>query len=183
MSPYHFVGGRLGTLHFGRPIPFKMVGLVGPGPPLNQILWFFFAVGALHLKRPVYTPNITLYENKIICQCQAPPFCRRFGIPFCRWVRGVDKYIHKCKYIWTQKILTDHVDFVVEMIAKFSKPPKFWNQPRSRKKSDDHYFGPVYLTTSVGRYFMKPDCQMHKMQKFEICKDCLRDFKKTFHSE
>ena len=55
-------------------------------------------------------------------------------MPFCRWVRGVDKYIHKCKYIWTQKISTDHVDFVVEMIAKFSKPPKFWNQPRSRKK-------------------------------------------------
>ena len=25
---------------------------------------------------------------------------------------------------------------------------------------------------------MKPDCQMHKMQKCEICKDCLRDFKK-----
>ena len=36
---------RLGTLHFGRPIPFKMVG---PGPPINQILCFFFAVGALH---------------------------------------------------------------------------------------------------------------------------------------
>ena len=53
---YHFVGvpipfcrgGRLGTLHFGRPIPFKMVG---PGPPINQILidfCFFFPVGALH---------------------------------------------------------------------------------------------------------------------------------------
>ena len=54
--------------------------------------------------------------------------------------------------------------------------------PVQEKKSDDHYFGPVYPTTSVGRYFMKPDCQMHKMQKFEICKDCLRDFKK-FHSE
>ena len=27
------------------------------------------------------------------------------------------------------------MDFVVEMIAKFSKPPKFWNQPRSRKKA------------------------------------------------
>ena len=27
------------------------------------------------------------------------------------------------------------MDFVLEMIAKFSKPPKFWNQPRSRKKA------------------------------------------------
>ena len=54
--------------------------------------------------------------------------------------------------------------------------------PVQKKKRDDHYFGPVYLTTSVGRYFMKPDCQMHKMQKCEICKDCLRDFKKKFHS-
>ena len=58
----------------------------------------------------------------------------------------------------------------------------FETSPGPEKKRDDHYFGPVYLTTSVGRYFMKPDCQMHKMQKCEICKDCLRDFKKKFHS-
>ena len=109
--------------------------MVGLGPPINQILCFFCCRRSTPFKETcLYTPNITLYENTIMCQCQAPPFCRIFGIPFCRWVRGVDKYIHKCKYIWTQNILTDHVDFVVEMIAKFSKPPKFWNQPRSRKR-------------------------------------------------
>ena len=48
---------------------------------------------------------------------------------------------------------------------------------------DDHYVGPVYLTASGGRYHLKPDCQMHKMQKIEICKQCLRDFKKKSHSK
>ena len=66
---------------------------------------------------------------------------------------------------------------------KVFKASNFETSPGPEKKSDDHYFSPVYLTTSVGRYFMKPDCQMHKMQKIEICKDCLRDFKKKFHSE
>ena len=64
----------------------------------------------------------------------------------------------------------------------FQSLQNFETSPGPEKKRDDHYFGPVYLTTSAGRYFMKPDCQMHKMQKIEICKDCLRDFKK-FHSE
>ena len=66
---------------------------------------------------------------------------------------------------------------------KVFKASKILKPAPVQKKSDDHDFGPVYLTTSVGRYFMKPDCQMHKMQKCEICKDCLRDFKKKFHSE
>ena len=48
---------------------------------------------------------------------------------------------------------------------------------------DDHYVGPVYLTASGGRYIFKPDCQMHKMQKNEICKRCLRDVNKKSHSK
>ena len=48
---------------------------------------------------------------------------------------------------------------------------------------DDHYVGPVYLTASGGRYHLKPDCQMHKMQKIERCKQCLRDVKKKSHSK
>ena len=65
----------------------------------------------------------------------------------------------------------------------FQSLQNFETSPGPEKKRDDLYFCPVYLTTSAGRYFMKPDCQMHKMQKFEICKDCLRDFNKKFHSE
>ena len=82
---------------------FKMVGL---GPPINQILWFFFcAVGALHFVERdllIHTQHHFIWEQDHM-PVSATPFCRRFGIPFCRWVRGVDKYIHKCKYIWTQK--------------------------------------------------------------------------------
>ena len=55
--------------------------------------------------------------------------------------------------------------------------------PVQKDSCDDHYFGPAYLTASGGRYHLKPNCQMHKLDKFEICKHCLRNVKKKSHSE
>ena len=142
--------------------------MVGPGPPINQILWIFFCRRGTPFcrKRPVYTHPTSLYENKIICQCQAPPFCRRFGIPFCRWVRGVDKYIHKCKYIWTQKNINppcgfcggdDRKVFKASKILKPAPVQKKTRWPLLRSSLSDYFCWTILYETRL------PDAQDAKI--------------------